>query len=95
MSAPILTANPPGPLPITPGSTVTVDVTVTDPDASTTILHIVGTDGEGNPATVDVTIQKSDPIITWAATVDDPNLSVGFLAQSGTGATVVVSWPSS
>jgi hypothetical protein len=94
VATPILTASP-STVSLTPGGSATVTVTATDPDAGTATLHIVGTDGEGNPATVDVTVQMSDPIDTWAASVDDPDLAAGFINQSGTGATVVVSWPSS
>lgn len=101
MSAPILTANPPGPLPITPNDQVTVEVLATDPDASTSTLRVTGTDEEGNAAVVEVTVLKSDPIQTWAVVAlddggnPDPDLIAELTAQSGTGATAVVSWPSS
>lgn len=94
MATPILTADQ-STISLTPGSSVTVEVTATDPDAGTATLHIVGTDGEGNAASVDVTIQKSDPIVEWAASINDPELAAGFTTQGGTGATVVASWPSS
>lgn len=94
MAAPILTADK-ATISLTPGGSVAVEVTVTDQDAATTTLHITGTDSEGNAASVDVTIQKADPIVSWVASVDDPDLVAGFTAQGGTGATVVASWPNS
>jgi hypothetical protein len=94
MANPIITADQTT-INLTPGASVTIEASATDPDAGTTTLHITGTDGQGNAATVDVTVQKADPIVTWAVTSDDPDIVAGFTAQGGTGATVVASWPTS
>lgn len=103
MAAPILTADK-STISLTPGSSVTVEVIATDPDAGTSTLRIKGFDTQGNPATVDVTVQKSDPIGIWTASVlegdgssgiPDPDLVAGVVTQSGTGVTVVASWPNS
>ena len=94
MATPILTADPTS-VSLTPGGSATVEVTATDPDAGTSTLTITGTDGQGNPAVVTVQIQSSDPIVSWSATVDDPDLLAAVLSSSGSAATVVVSWPNS
>lgn len=100
MADPILSAitDPPTSPPtinLVPGASVTFQIVATDPDAGTSTLHFEAADGEGNTATLDVVVQKSDPIQTWVVTSDDPDIVGGFTAQGGTGATVVASWPNS
>lgn len=72
MAVPVLTPGVDGAGPFAPGTQITGTWTVTDADNSTETITFAGTDGQGNPVTGSVTINRQDTFtmqtIVWERT---------------------------
>lgn len=68
MASPIIdSVNPPGPLTLAPGQSVTFNVAAHDPDVKTGSATFVVTDAAGNATPVTVAVSVNDPL-TYTAT---------------------------
>ena len=86
MASPIVTATP-DKATYTPGAPIVVSWTVTDPDNSTDVLRLEGTDIGGNPVSVDVVIHREDGFTMtkayWVRT--GVSLAIDNVARKATG----------
>lgn len=87
MAAPTVTASTTQPGPFAPGAPITATWTVVDPDNSTEKLVLEGTDGQNNPVSVTIDVNRQDAFtmnrVYWQRT--GVNLAVDNAARKATG----------
>lgn len=87
MAAPVIESVVPASVALTPGASVDVVITASDPDQASGSEVIDVTDGQGNVTPVTVTVVVNDPLTFGDATDNVPGVTVTKIASTPTTAT--------
>ena len=87
MAAPVIESVVPASVALTPGASVDVVITASDPDQASGTGVIPVTDGQGNTTPVNVAITVTDPLTFGTATDDVLGVTVTKVAETATTAT--------